>query len=105
VKFGSWYPLADAARHAPGAPGVFQVRLAEGLIDYPRGKSAMLHYAAADDVRAAAAAFAADHPQAPWWCRHTIEPEALAPGDATALVERLLRDFLVRFGRAPAVPS
>ncbi len=105
MKFGPWYPLADVARRAPDAPGVFQVRVAEGLVDYPRGKSAMIHYAAADDVRAAAAAFAARHPEAPWWCRHTIEPESLAPADAAALAARLLRDFTARFGVAPSIPA
>jgi hypothetical protein len=105
VKFGRWYPLADAARLAPGAPGVFQVRVAEGLVEYPRGKSAMVHYEAAGDVRAAAAAFAARFAGEPWWCRHTIEPEALAPDDARALGERLVRDFAARFGREPAPPA
>jgi hypothetical protein len=102
VKFGRWYPLADAARLAPGGPGVFQVRVAEGLVDYPRGKSAMVHYEAAEDVCAAAVAFAARHPEQPWWCRHTIEPETLAPADAAALADRLRRDFAVRFGREPS---
>jgi hypothetical protein len=105
VKFGPWYPLADAERHAPTAPGVFQVRVADGLVDYPRGKSAMIHYAAALDVRAAAGDFAASYPGAPWWCRHTIEPEALAPVDAEALAAKLLRDFSVRFGAVPTIPS
>lgn len=105
MRFGSWYPLAEAARNAPEAPGVFQVRVAEGLVDYPRGKSAMIHYAAALDVRAAAADFAAHHPDAPWWCRHTIEPEALAADEAEALAARLLRDFTARFGCAPGIPS
>jgi hypothetical protein len=105
MKFGAWYPLAEAARNAPAGPGVFQVRVAEGLVDYPRGKSAMIHYEAALDVRAAAADFASRHVGAPWWCRHTIEPEALAPADAEALAARLLRDFTTRFGRAPAIPS
>jgi len=104
VKFGRWYPLADAARLAPGGPGVFQVRVAEGLVDYPRGKSAMVHYEAAGDVRAAAAPFAAAHPGQPWWCRHTTEPEILAAPEAAALVARLVRDFEVRFGREPSLP-
>lgn len=104
VKFGRWYPLADAARLAPRGPGVFQVRVAEGLVDYPRGKSAMVHYQAADDVRTAAAAFAAAHPDQLLWFRHTIEPEILAAADATALAARLVRDFAVRFGREPSLP-
>ena len=104
MKFGSWYPLSDAAQCAPPAPGVFQVRVAEGLVDYPCGKSAMIHYQAALDVRAAAADFAAAHPGVPWWCRHTIEPDSLAPTDAEALAARLLRDFTARFGTAPTLP-
>jgi hypothetical protein len=104
VKFGSWYPLSDAAQCAPASPGVFQVRVAEGLVEYPRGKSAMIHYEAALDVRAAAAGFAATHRGAPWWCRHTIEPDSLLPVEAEALAARLLRDFTVRFGTPPAIP-
>lgn len=104
MKFGRWYPLADASRLAPGGPGVFQIRVADGLLDYPRGKSAMVHYEAATDVRAAAAAFAARHLGAPWWCRHTIEPDGLAAADAAALAARLLREFTSRFGSAPTPP-
>lgn len=105
MKFGSWYPLAEVARNAPAGPGVFQVRVAEGLVDYPRGRSAMIHYEAAVDVRAAAADFAAHHRGAPWWCRHTIEPETLVPDEAEALAARLLRDFTTRFGRRPTIPA
>ena len=105
MKFGRWYPLADAARLAPVGPGVFQVRVADGLVDYPRGKSAMVHYQGAEDVRAAAAAFAARHPGSPWWCRHIIEPEALGPAAAAELAERLLREFATRFGHPPAPPE
>lgn len=90
---------------APAGPGVFQVRVADGLVDYPRGKSAMVHYEAAGDVRAAATAFAERHAGAPWWCRHVIEPEVLPAPAAAELAERLVRDFASRFGRAPAPPG
>lgn len=96
-SFGRWYPLREAAAHAPAASGVLQLRLATGLRDYPRGKSAMLHYAAADDVRAAAIALAVAHPEVDWLCRHTEG----AVADPWALVADLLRMFMVRFGAAP----
>lgn len=105
MKFGSWYPLAEAGDNAPPAPGVLQVRVADGLVDYPRGKSAMIHYEAALDVRATATRLAAAHPGAPWWCRHTVEPAALAPAEAEALAAKLLRDFTARFGREPSFPT
>jgi hypothetical protein len=105
VKFGRWYPLVDAASQAPGGPGVFQVRVADGLLDYPRGKSAMVHYEAAADVRAAAVAFAARHRDRDWLCRHTIEMTADEAAGADGLAARLVRDFATRFGQPPTVPS
>lgn len=103
MQFGRWYPLALAAEHAPAEPGVLQLRTRLGLIDYPRGKSAMVHYQAADDVRAAACALASAHPGADWLCRHLedrVEPEA-----APALAHKLIRDFTARFGSPPTVPA
>lgn len=85
---------------------MFQIRVAEGLIDYPTGKSAMIHYEIADDVRAAVAAFRARSPApaaAAWLCRHTIE--MTAADRAAELHARLLREFTARFGTAPALPG
>ena len=44
VKFGAWFPIESAATEAPDGPGVLQIR-ADDLLDYPRGKSAMVLYA------------------------------------------------------------
>jgi hypothetical protein len=103
MTFCRWYPLSEAETHAPARPGVFQVRLAEGLLDYPTGKSAMVHYQSAPDMRAAAAEFAACHPGAPWLCRHL--EESIDPAGATTLHASLVREFTRRFGTAPAVPA
>lgn len=100
ARFGRWYPLADAGTSAPACPGVFQVRLAEGLLDYPTGKSAMVAYRAAPDVRAAVLALGAMHPGVPWLCRHLEEP----PRDPRAALDDLLARFVNRFGAAPRLP-
>ncbi len=100
ARFCRWYPLADAATSAPNRPGVFQVRVADGLLDYPRGKSAMIAYRAAPDVRAAAADFAAEHPEEPWLCRHLEE----APRDPAGVLEDLKARFRRRFGSPPRLP-
>jgi hypothetical protein len=100
ISFGRWYPLGDAAAHAPSAPGVLQLRVADGLLDYPWGKSAMVHYAAAADLRAAATALAAAHPGAGWLCRHTDG----AVADPAALAADLVRRFTDRFGAPPSWP-
>jgi hypothetical protein len=102
VKFGEWHPIESAAATAPDEPGVVQLR-ADDLLDYPRGKSAMVLYAhsasegslrnyltgtgAADLGRAASAGAR--------WVRfaETSEPE----DD----FERLLDHFVERFGAPP----
>lgn len=98
MRFGPWYPLAEAGDRAPAAPGVYQVRLARGLHDYPRGKSAMVWYAHALDVRAAALAFAAAH-QGDLVCRHLIEGDAGI--DPVDLCAKLRAEFVRRFGARP----
>src|SRR5690242_14996426 len=105
MRFGPWYPLAEADRHAPATGGVFQVRIPDGLLDYPGGKSAMVHYEAAGDLRAAIAAFRAGHPGAGWLCRHTIEMTAADVAGASDFHARLLRDFTARFGTGPRLPA
>lgn len=98
MRFGPWYRLADAGDLAPPEEGVLQLRLAHGLLDYPTGKSAMVAYRHAPDVRAAAQALARAHP-GDLLCRHLIEiPEAT---DLGAFCAKLRQDFVRRFGRAP----
>ena len=99
MRFGPWYPLADAGDHTPPAENVVQVRLAHGLLDYPRGKSAMLWYAHAHDVRAEALALADMHAGEDLLCRHLIEIE---PGaDLGTFCAKLRQDFVRRFGTRP----
>jgi hypothetical protein len=103
MRFGPWYPLAEARDLAPAAEGVLQLRLASGLIDYPRGKSAMVHYAHAADVRAAAVAWAAAHGADGIVCRHLIEGDgATAPA---ALYAKVTEEFVRRFGTLPGLPT
>lgn len=109
AAFGAWYALADATSQlgdAIGQPGVFQVRRAEGLIDYPLGKSAMTYYGVALDVAAAVAAYdraLADdgRARAARWCRHQLATPAGGLAEATALHQRLLSQFIQRFGAPP----
>jgi hypothetical protein len=101
MRFGPWYPLTDTDRHAPGGPGILQVRLAAGLVGYPTGRSAMVHYELCDDVAAAAARLAARHPGRPWLCRHTIELTARDVAGLAPCFAGLVDRFRARFGAAP----
>ncbi|MEE9383573.1 MAG: hypothetical protein V3V08_09190 [Nannocystaceae bacterium] len=96
MRFGQWYPLADARLHAPAVAGMLQVRVASGLVDYPWGKSAMIHYMASRDLRADSTTFAAQHPHADWLCRHATD------GDVVAMA-RLVARFEQQFGARPSI--
>jgi hypothetical protein len=103
MRFCPWYALPDAERHAPPGEGVLQLRLADGLVDYPHGKSAMVHYEHAADARAAAAALAARHAGRDLLCRHLdVEGEAV---DLTAFHAKLVSEFVRRFGAPPGLPK
>lgn len=105
--FSEWHPLEAGATLAamPPLPGVIQVRRARGLERHPRGKSAMVLYAPAGDVRAwleahrekvAEEAAAAGVPGALWIRSRTVaEPEAVCG--------ELLDRFVARFGAPPTL--
>lgn len=106
MRFCPWYPLAEAALHAPAAPGVMQVRLATGLLDYPSGKSAMVHYAHAPDVRVCATALAIAYPRlmAGLVCRH-LEIEGAEHVDLAVFHAKVRDEFVRRFGSPPVMPD
>jgi hypothetical protein len=99
MRFGPWYPLADARDLAPAGEGMLQLRLASGLLDYPRGKSAMVHYEHAADLCAAAMAWARAHGSDGIVCRHLIETDAAT--DLAAFCAKLSDEFVRRFGASP----
>jgi hypothetical protein len=101
VEFSPWYPLADARHAAPAGPGVYQIKLPH-VIDYPTGKSAMIHYGEAVDLRAALVGLGRRHPEPSWLARHE---EVAAPADRAALLDQLLARFRQRFGLEPSLPS
>jgi len=100
MHFCPWYPLDDGAGHAPGGPGVVQLRGA-ALLDYPRGKTAMVRYALADDLRREISTLASVHAGRGWLCRHTVEMSPADVEDIAAFYARLVRDFRARFGCEP----
>jgi hypothetical protein len=101
VRFCPWYPLREAERRTPAAANVLQLRIASGLLTYPQGKSAMVHYQHASDARAAATALAARWADRELWCRHLIEIEDASADQLAAYCAKLTADFDRRFGAAP----
>jgi hypothetical protein len=103
VQFGSWYPLAEAEAHAPAGETVLQLRLAEGLIDYPRGKRAMVHYEHAADGSAAARLLGERYVGRALLCRHLEIADGIAV-DVAAFYAKVRGDFVRRFGAPPGLP-
>ena len=101
MPFGPWLPLDGVT--APPGPGILQARLdqgAKGLLDYPRGRSAMVYYDGDDDdlgvaverLRARAGG------GAPRVYVRFAAPEREPPSAAAA---RLRETFRRRFGSLP----
>lgn len=110
MRFCPWVPLSEAEAHVPAGPNVLQVRRARGLVAYPKGQSAMVHYQLAGDARAAARQLAARWPGEDLLCRYLIADEeageaALPAADRlAAYCDKLLAEFLHRFGALPTSP-
>ena len=104
MRFVSWYPLATAGEHAPPRAGVFQIRVASGLLDYPTGKSAMIYYACAPDLAAAVREFSASHTGRDWLCRHSDEMSPAELAHPERVLSNLLDQFERRFGSPPTLP-
>ena len=50
MRFSDWLTFDDIADRVPKEPGLFQIKTREGLLSYPRGKSAMFYYGYSEDL-------------------------------------------------------
>ena len=112
VQFGSWIPLASLVGPEPGpdapalphGPGIFQLRVEQGLLPYPQGKSTMVAYGAGSDVGAALTEFlggpagARAHQLAPLLVRFA-DPDP--HGTPAEHLQRLHERFRAQFGSLP----
>lgn len=100
MRFSRWHRLAQLPNDLPRYAGVFQVRLETGLVDYPSGRSAMVFYGHAEDLKLAITRFSSQHAGMAWLVRYNRE----AVTSAQARCERLVDDFKSRFGSVPHPP-
>ncbi len=49
MEFTDWTPFQNFCK-APATTGVFQLRIDEGLLDYPTGKSTMFYFGYAENL-------------------------------------------------------
>ena len=101
-RFSRWQPLAEAGA-APDAPGVVQVKIADGLLVYPRGRRAMLWDSASPSI-------SGDIDRARAWLADRVREadlrvRFLATPTPDRTLARLTARFLARFGAAPGATS
>jgi hypothetical protein len=95
MTFGRWQKLAAATM--PRRRGVLQARVADGLVDYPTGKSAMVYYDGDDDLSRALERLGAAVPPGADVLVRFGECD-----DPAGELARKLDEFTRRFGAPPA---
>lgn len=50
MRFSDWMSFEDAVETVTEQPGLFQVKIRDGLFNYPTGQSAMFYYGYADNL-------------------------------------------------------
>jgi hypothetical protein len=101
MRFSEWKPLEAIGATAPSESGLFQIKIRDGLLDYPNGKSAMFYYGYANKLSSGLLKFL--HEILP---RLEVNPEALVirwtPAlDTEARFQKLLNSFVNNFGALP----
>ena len=104
-QFSSWYPLTEEGvrRHAPTSEAALQIKVADGLVDYDSGKSAMICYFYAGDRadRALEDRFS-DELEAPGVRGHgELRFRFLEGDDLKETLADLLFKFVKNFGEPP----
>jgi hypothetical protein len=114
VQFGPWIPLDALLGKTPSpnpsdyrlprGAGIFQLRIAQGLVAYPHGKSAMVAYGGGQDVGQALQTLLAEPTgeralqRSPLLVRFA-EPDPHSTAEAHLL--RLRERFTAQFGSPP----
>lgn len=50
MRFSDWHTFDELAEQVPAEPGLFQIKIREGLLSYPQGKTAMFYYGYSEDL-------------------------------------------------------
>lgn len=107
LQFTSWHPLTreSVEREAPEGPAAVQVRVEEGLVDYPSGRaSAMVcYFYASDDARRTLEELFEDELDQPGARGHgPLMFRHIAGGERVyAHIKKLLHKFFTHFGAMP----
>ncbi len=100
-RFTDWETPVVAARAAPQRPGLFQVKVRDGMVDYPRGRSPLIFSCRADQLAGGISAFR--EKILPKWeqSEEQVLVRWLPDEDSISRHEIVLRDFETEYGSQP----
>ena len=101
MRFSDWLTLDQIDSEAPLEPGLFQVKVREGLLAYPRGKSAMFYYGYANDLRKGLHYFRATVLPKLEMGEDAIVCRYMSAGDNETRFQNHLNTFFNNFGALP----
>ena len=99
--FTDWESPAVAASAAPRRPGLFQVRVRDGMVDYPRGRSQLIIFCRADELAGGILAFRKQILSKWEQTEEQVLVRWLHDEESISRHEAVLRDFESEFGSAP----
>ncbi len=107
LQFTSWYALTrdEVARHAPDGPAAVQIRVEDGLVDYPTGRSSAMvcYFYASKSARDTLEELFADELDQPGARGHgPLMFRYIEGGDMVLeYLKKLLHKFFTHFGELP----
>jgi len=93
--------LDTIASHVPDASGLFQVRVREGLLSYPKGKSAMFYYGYADNLNRGLTKFCKEILPLQEINQELLFVRWMTAEDTTTRFQNYLNSFVTNFGTLP----
>ena len=101
MRFSDWYNLKEIAVHLPSKPGLFQIRIVNGLLNYPSGKSAMFYYGFADNLKRDVPPFLQNRLPILEQSGDALLIRSMPAQDARSRFQKYLDKFLLQFGSLP----
>jgi hypothetical protein len=101
MRFSDWKSFDVISANAPVEGGLFQIRVREGLLNYPHGKSAMFYYGFAHNLQQGLIKFQADILPILELNAQALFIRWMPVPDFDARFQVLLNSFVSSFGALP----
>lgn len=101
MRFSEWKSLETISADAPHDAGLFQIKIREGLLNYPNGKSAMFYYGFAQNLNRGLLKFLSEILPLLEVNTDALFIRWMPASDSDARFQNLLNSFVANFGALP----